>query len=389
MDATKRILILMGQTGFGHSSAARAISDALHELYQGKCEVEILNPLNHQQSPGLFRKSQSDYDEAVKRAPELYKLGFHVSDSPVPKTIIDGALTVGLFQAIQDIVRSRQPDAIVVVYPEYLAPLAAVFLYERYHIPVITVVTDLVTVQRMWFNPVSDLCLVPTQAAAEVGVLAGMDAGKIKITGIPVSPQLSQETRTAAALRDELGWQPDLTTVLVAGSKRTRHLPEILHVLNHSGLPVQLSIVAGGDDAFYRQVQDTDWHRAAHLYNYVDNMPQLLRAADCILCKAGGLIVSEALACGLPILLADVIEGQETGNAQYVVEGGAGERADAPAQALESLCHWLEHNRQLLSQRADNARRLGRPRAAFDVAQWVWKLAGGEFDNGGRNDSLR
>ncbi len=384
MDKAKRIVVLMGETGFGHQSAARAIAQALHELYGEKCKVEILNPLNHKQSPALFRKSQADYDEAVKRVPELYKLGFKVSDSAVPKTFLDGALTVGLFQAVLDIVRTHQPDAIVAVYPEYLAPLAAVFLYERRHIPVITVVTDLVTVQRMWFNPVSDLCLVPTQAAKEVGVLAGLDADKINITGIPVSPQLSKDNRPVAVVRQELGWTPDLTTVLVAGSKRTRHLPEILHVLNHSGLAMQLAIVAGGDDVFYRQLQHTEWHLVAHLYNYVEDMPMLMHGADCILCKAGGLIVSEALACGLPILLADVIEGQETGNAQYVVDGGAGELTDDPVQALESLCHWLEHDGRLLSQRADNARQLGRPRAAFDIAEQVWKLT-----EGGSNDSTR
>ncbi len=28
----------------------------------------------------------------------------------------------------------------------------------------------------------------------------------------------------------------------------------------------------------------------------------------------------------------------------------------------------------LLHERAENARRLGRPRAAYDIAEWVWKL---------------
>jgi 1,2-diacylglycerol 3-beta-galactosyltransferase len=44
-------------------------------------------------------------------------------------------------------------------------------------------------------------------------------------------------------------------------------------------------------------------------------MPTMMRAADAIICKAGGLTVTESLACGLPLLLTDVIPGQETGNA--------------------------------------------------------------------------
>ncbi|MBK9613493.1 hypothetical protein [Candidatus Amarobacter glycogenicus] len=66
----------------------------------------------------------------------------------------------------RDLVRSRRPDAIVTVYPDYLAPLGAVFTLAGQHVPLITVVTDLVTVHRMWFNDSSELCLVATQDAA-------------------------------------------------------------------------------------------------------------------------------------------------------------------------------------------------------------------------------
>ena len=43
-----------------------------------------------------------------------------------------------------------------------------------------------------------------------------------------------------------------------------------------------------------------------------------------ILTKAGGLITSESLAAGLPMLLCDVLPGQEEGNAKVVEDGGAG-----------------------------------------------------------------
>jgi UDP-N-acetylglucosamine:LPS N-acetylglucosamine transferase len=84
------------------------------------------------------------------------------------------------------------------------------------------------------------------------------------------------------------------------------------------------------------------------------------------------LIVSEALACGLPLLLIDVLPGQEAGNAGYVIEGGAGELAPDPVSALKTLYHWLDREGTLLAERARNARRLGRPRAAYEIAERVW-----------------
>lgn len=52
-------------------------------------------------------------------------------------------------------------------------------------------------------------------------------------------------------------------------------------------------IVAGGDDQLCHQFQGIEWHIPAQVYDFVENMPTLMHAADCILCKAGGLIVTE------------------------------------------------------------------------------------------------
>jgi 1,2-diacylglycerol 3-beta-galactosyltransferase len=104
-------------------------------------------------------------------------------------------------------------------------------------------------------------------------------------------------------------------------------------------------------------------------------MVPLMQAADLVLCKAGGLVTSESLACGLPPLYVDIIPGQEKGNADYVVGHGAGEVAKSPLATLEILCHWLENDDALLHERAENARRLGRPRAALDVAELIWDAA--------------
>jgi 1,2-diacylglycerol 3-beta-galactosyltransferase len=256
-------------------------------------------------------------------------------------------------------------------------------------IPLLTVVTDLVTVHRLWFHDAADLCLVPTRTVRDRAIECGLPAERVQITGIPVTPRLARRPASREALRAQLGWQPDVTTVLAVGSKRVGNLPDFLHVLNHSGLPIQLAVVAGGDDALYQQLSNTEWHRPTRVYNYVKNMPELLQAADCLISKAGGLITSEALACGLPLLLVDVIPGQETGNASHVIEGGAGALADNPVAGLEILFHWLDHGGELLHLRAQYAQRLGRPRAAYDVADLAWQAASQGLSAKRREASLR
>ncbi|MDI6694302.1 MAG: glycosyltransferase [Anaerolineales bacterium] len=371
----KKILILMADYGYGHRSAANAIAEALHETHGQECQVDIVNPLNDPRAPAFFRENQHDYDKMVREMPELYKLGYQVGETPLVSSLVKGTFTLTLFNVLREIIRQKQPDVIVCPYPFYQGILSAVFASEKQHIPLLTVVTDLATVNRLWFQPATDLCLVPTQTVYDLAIKAGLPPEKVKITGVPVRPELVKGNKDLASLRLSLGWHPDLFTVLAVGSKRVEHLYDSLKVLNHSGLPVQLVVVAGGADELYRRFQETEWHVETQYYNFVAGMGSFMRAADCILSKAGGLIVSEALACGLPMILVDVIPGQETGNAEYVVSGNAGVLARDPIEVLETMCHWLEKDRRLYLHQAQNARKLGHPRAAYEVADLAWAAA--------------
>jgi 1,2-diacylglycerol 3-beta-galactosyltransferase len=75
------------------------------------------------------------------------------------------------------------------------------------------------------------------------------------------------------------------------------------------------------------------------------------------------------------MILVDVIPGQETGNADYVVSGNAGVLAINPTDVLEAMCHWLENDRRHYQEQANNALQLGRPQAAYDAAELTWALA--------------
>lgn len=371
----KQILVLTSDMGFGHRSAAKAVAAALESRYGKDVQVSIINAFDHKSVPAVVREQQAEYDRRVRESPELYQIGYQVLDAPLSTDLMEIGLTVLLFQALSDILKQHKPDAIIVTHPMYLEPLHAIFRHIRKTIPVLTIVTDLGTVQRIWFHSLSDVTIVPTERVYNLALEAKLKPASLKITGIPAHPQIFSEKRPAAEIRSDLGIEPTRLTALVVGSPRVRNLLDAVRVLNHSNFPLQAIVVAGGDDAVYAELQQTDWHIPVVVYNLVDNMPTLMHAADFIVCKAGGLIVTEALACGLPIMLIDVIEGQETGNAEFVVENGAGEVARMPLDMLETLYHWLSNHTQLLQTRAHNARKVGHPQAADEIAELAWLLA--------------
>lgn len=374
-EPKKRILVLTADAGFGHRSAARAVVAALEEVYGDRCQVDVVNPLDDKRAPIVLREGQYDYDRLVRSVPELYRIGYDASDTTVTSAIIESTLTLLLFEVMLDLVRSYRPDAIVTTYPLYQASLEAVFTLRGQEIPLITVVTDLAAVHRLWFMRTVEACCVPTPVVAAQAFNYGLTVEQVAVTGIPVNPAAFRDPRSPAELRQELGWRDDLMTVLAVGSRRVDRLLDTLNVLNHFGMPLQLVVVAGKDRDLYEELQKTEWHVPAHLYEYVPNVPLYMRAADCVVCKAGGLVVTESLAAGRPMMLIDVIAGQETGNADYVVGGEAGDLARSDIEVLETISHWMKDDRALFRERARNAASLGKPMAAYTVADMAYQAA--------------
>jgi 1,2-diacylglycerol 3-beta-galactosyltransferase len=371
----KRILILTADAGFGHRIAANAVDAVFREHYSDRCESMIINPLEDKRTPFFLRDSQADYDRQVTQLAEFYRLYYDASDQTVTNALFEGALSVLLFETMRDVVRSYLPDAIVTTYPLYQAPLEAIFTLRGEDIPVLTVVTDLATVHRVWFNKAMDSCLVANEIVRDLAYSYGLGPDMVFVTGVPVNPEIIGDTRPAGEIRAELGWMPEITTFLAVGSRRVDRLLDTLNVLNHYGQPIQLAVVAGRDKKLYNELQQIDWHVPVFLYEYVSNVPKLMRAADAVICKAGGLIITEALATGRPILLVDALPGQEVGNAEMVVRSGVGELAVNEREVLETIAHWMGEDGKILKERAANSARLGRPRAAFDVAELAYQAS--------------
>ena len=101
--------------------------------------------------------------------------------------------------------------------------------------------------------------------------------------------------------------------------------------------------------------------------NYLDD---LIAASDLVISKSGGLITSEVMARGTPLLVVEPIRGQEEFNADYVVTADVGVQArltDSVPYMVESLVN----DPPRLARLREHARHTGRPRAALDVADIV------------------
>lgn len=96
-----------------------------------------------------------------------------------------------------------------------------------------------------------------------------------------------------------------------------------------------------------------------------------MHASDVIVTKAGPGTICEALACNLPIILSGYVPGQEEGNVTYVVENKVGMLAYDSVELINILRRLLKPGSELLHEELENAKRISRPGASFDIANCI------------------
>lgn len=391
----KKVLILTADAGFGHRSAANAIAEALQNQNFLDVEVKVQNLLNDPKTPALLRNSQYDYDKLIRDSPKLYEFGYESSDKPFPSQLAQIGLSALLFKSFSNEIDDYRPDIIVNTYPLYHSPAQTWYLineaswtsdeiakfipqsaiskysFQGKHIPFITIITDFASVHLLWMSLLPDAYCVATELMREQVIRNGLSPEKVFCTGIPVKPIFSSETRSKAELRNYFDLNPEKTTILAIGSKRVTNLFENLMAINHSGFELQLIMVAGGDEKLFNTMKNTKWNFPVKIFNFTQELPEMMLASDFVVTKAGGLVTSEALAAGLPMILIDVLPGQEEGNANFVQNNGAGIVVSDPIKTMETITLWLRNNQIRLKTAAENARRIGRPDSSSQIVKII------------------
>jgi 1,2-diacylglycerol 3-beta-galactosyltransferase len=367
----ENILILTADAGFGHRRAAQAVEAALNELCDGKFEVIVTNPIEDPQVPQFMRQTESGYDDMVTHEPGLYLLSYKATDIPPVAQAIQDIAAMAMHQAIALQIERHRPSVLVSTYPVFTQAVIRSLREIGHSAPVTIVVTDLIDVHALWFHKEANLTFTPTEYVHEQALAYGLSEDRVYLSGLPVHPNIARETRNSVEIREALGWDTRMPTALIVGSARSRQTAIVAKLLDQSGLDLQVVAVSGGVPEIDAELLAAQWKGRVHTYSRVSNLPEMMHAADFIICKAGGLIISESLACGLPLILYEALPGQEAGNVRYVVESGAGVWAPDPVGALAACYAWLGKDKADFEACRIAAGRVGRPRAAYEVAGQV------------------
>jgi 1,2-diacylglycerol 3-beta-galactosyltransferase len=217
--------------------------------------------------------------------------------------------------------------------------------------------------------------MVPTEAARQQAVRYGMAPERVDVVGQPVSLKFATEGGAKADLRRRLNIDVERPGVLiVGGGDGIGPLYEIARAVATRVPNAQLLIVTGTNRSLKRKLEGTMWEIPTRVFGFVDNMPELMRASDLLITKAGPGTLAEAWTAGLPVVISSYIPGQEKGNVDYVLENKAGAYATDPVEIAEIVREWLWEGSDAFQQEVANAAALARPGAVLDIAERLYGL---------------
>lgn len=363
--------MIYSRVGGGHLSAARALADEFTHRGYATRTADVYVECGRLPLP-IFPRL---YAELARDHPHLWSLIYHGSDTRfVPRRSLGPFLRRGVRRLIEE----ERPDVIVSVLPVVNGLLADAA--SDLGVPVEVVLTDWHAVHRFWVARGVHHYTVPTASARQDCVQFGAPPRAVDVVGIPVRAQFTEaptdRDERRGRLLSELHLPAGRFTILamVGAEGSPRALRNVSRLVDLD-LDAQVIAICGRNDALRRRLASFPGRLPLRAVGFVENVADLMRASDLLLTKAGGVTLAEAFAVGVPVVVHDVLAGQEQGNLDFVRAEGAVEVARKPDD-LRRLVGGCVSDPALASALAARGARLARPGAARDIVSNVLRRAG-------------
>ncbi|MFO0809765.1 MAG: glycosyltransferase [Gemmataceae bacterium] len=372
-----RVLVLSASVGAGHLRAGQAVEAATKIARPDATvkHVDVLEVTNR-----AFRRVYGKaYLDLVNRAPHVLGYFYDLLDKPVRSNRGDRLRLAWQKLNLRKFMRFLCEEPWDLVINTHFLPCEIVAELRRdgkLALPQVTATTDFDT-HRLWVNAPCEGFFTATEEGAIYLHSWGVPADATRVTGIPIHPVFAEPKSREECIRRQ-GLVGDRPIVLqLAGGFGVGPVAKIYEQLLRVAPPVELVVVCGRNEKARDQLAEVPVparHRVK-LLGFTDQMDELMAAADLVVSKPGGLTTSEALARGLAMVIMNPIPGQESRNSDYLLEQQAAVKVNNLATLAYKVTGLIE-SPERLGRLRECARRLGKPRAAFDVVEESLKLIG-------------
>jgi processive 1,2-diacylglycerol beta-glucosyltransferase len=363
----KKILILTAGFGEGHNSAARGIREGLLQITP-ETQVQIRDIFA--ETFGVINAvTRRAYLGTINRLPRAWASLYSWIDKQEEfRTRLRWFFPAR--RRLAEIIRRDRPDVIVSVFPAYPHFLDEIFGAVNGSRPKrVVAITDSITINAIWFRCSADCFLIANEPTADALTRAGVPRDLLRVLGFPVSPRFADPgLRGSRSINSP--WR-----ILYMITPGQAFAPQLVREL--AAIPnIQLTVTVGRDENLRLAVQSIRnlSTQKFEVVGWTTELPRLLSAHHLLISKAGGATVQEAIAAGCPMIINQVVPGQEEGNARLIVETNSGVVASSSNEVIDALHRTFEDDAKVLREWSKNIAKISRPDASLEIAKFLLEL---------------
>lgn len=313
-----KVLIFSVSAGGGHVQAAEAIKDHI-ELKDSNSEVSIIDTLKYI-NPIIDKVVIGSYLKALKVTPSLYRKLYSYSEGTDPLAItlaskLIEALTCKLIPLIEDF----NADILISTHPFTTEMLSVLKFKYNLDIPSMSIITDFYS-HSTWIHPYINAYIVSNSDMIGKMVSEGIKKDSIYELGIPVRPDFNKKYPRNITLNNLNLSTSKFTILIMGGSLGMGKIKDIYEQLNKIDEDIQIIIITGKNKKLYTDLLKIRKSslKETRIIGFTDEVNRYMQCSNLLLTKPGGLTITEALICNLPLGVFSPIPGQEEKNAQFL-----------------------------------------------------------------------
>ncbi len=226
--------------------------------------------------------------------------------------------------------RRNPVDMVVSVIPHFNRVLALTVKATLPKAPFVTILTDMANYPpHFWIERESEYLICGSERAVQQAKQAGHDDQHVfHASGMVIHPRFYEALNgSRSEQRERLGLKADLPTGLVLfGGGGSSAMLEIAERLEHCREELQLIFICGHNDELVARLRARKSKHPFFIEGFTREVPFYMHLSDFFIGKPGPGSISEALQCGLPVILQLNLATlpQERYNAEWVREAQLG-----------------------------------------------------------------
>lgn len=365
-----RVLILTITTGQGHNQVAKNLSRCLLDCGHDAFAMDVFEYIN----PVLKEIVSRGYLMSTKRVPKVYGKAYRMAekrDTENKESSVARITSNIMARKLAKFVNEYMPDVIICTHVFAAMLVSNIKKTIRGNARSVGIVTDF-TVHPYWEETELDYYITATDLLNNQAIKKGIDDYKIIPIGIPIDPKFAKKTEKCEARRI-LGIEDKRTVLVMSGSMGYGKLGRMVKKLDNTDVEFQIISVCGHNEKLKKQIDKMTLRHKIYNYGFSDKVDLFMDAADCIITKPGGLTTSEALAKGLPIIMANPIPGQEDRNVEFLLNNGAAVKVSSTYPIDEALYQIFTSDKRLEGIR-QMVEAIGKPNSSKEFTEFILKI---------------